>query len=89
MTGRSGSRRRRAAGGVRRRAAAREGEDEASAPSRVEAEGIGRHILVVDDEPDIAAMLGEILDAAGFRVTVVESGRAALDLLARLHFDWS
>ena len=64
-----------------------EGEDEASTPSRVEAEGIGRHILVVDDEPDIAAMLGEILDAAGFRVTVVESGRAALDLLARLHFD--
>lgn len=63
------------------------GGGDAPATAAGAADGAGRHILVVDDEPDIAAMMGEILDTAGFRVTTVESGREALDLLARLHFD--
>ena len=47
----------------------------------------GQQVLVVDDEPDIAAMLGEILGNAGFSVTVADSGQAALDHLSRARFD--
>ncbi len=48
-----------------------------------------RTILVVDDEPDIRAMLGEFLSQLGYQVSVVETGRQALDLCARpdAHFD--
>ena len=48
-----------------------------------------RQILVVDDEPDIRAMLGEFLSQLGYAVSVVETGRQALDLCARddAHFD--
>jgi len=48
-----------------------------------------RQILIVDDEPDIRAMLGEFLSQLGYAVSVVETGRQALDLCARddAHFD--
>ncbi|MGB5306268.1 MAG: sigma-54 dependent transcriptional regulator [Gammaproteobacteria bacterium] len=36
-----------------------------------------RHILVVDDEPDIRSLLHEILEDEGYTVTVAESGEAA------------
>jgi DNA-binding response OmpR family regulator len=54
-----------------------------------EARPAARSILVVDDEPDIRAMLGEFLTQLGYRVSVVETGRQALDLCARSdeHFD--
>ena len=39
------------------------------------------HILVVDDEPDFADMLGEFLTEAGHAVTVASSGAEALDYL--------
>ncbi|MFH1470047.1 MAG: response regulator [Pseudomonadota bacterium] len=39
-------------------------------------------ILVVDDEREIRQILGEFLTAKGFHVSVVETGRQALDLCA-------
>jgi DNA-binding NtrC family response regulator len=41
------------------------------------------HILVVDDEPDIRELVGEILQDEGYRVTVAENGEAARAAFAR------
>jgi PAS domain S-box-containing protein len=41
-----------------------------------------RRVLVVDDEPDIALVLAEALEADGHRVDVAEDGLDALDRLA-------
>ena len=38
-------------------------------------------VLVVDDRPDVAATAGIILEDFGYRVTVVDGPRAALDIL--------
>jgi DNA-binding response OmpR family regulator len=38
-------------------------------------------VLVVDDDPDVRALVGELLARAGYRVTEAEDGRAALRLL--------
>jgi CheY-like chemotaxis protein len=38
-----------------------------------------RHLLIVDDNDDAGQMLGLYLEAAGYRVTVVQSARAALE----------
>jgi DNA-binding NtrC family response regulator len=37
----------------------------------------GRHILVVDDEPDIRRLVSEILEDEGYTVTTAEGGEAA------------
>lgn len=42
----------------------------------------GKHVLIVDDEPDIRQMLGEFLRQLGYQVTAVETGRQALDMAA-------
>ena len=39
-------------------------------------------ILVVDDEPDVAGLLADILGALGYEVVTAENGRRALDRLA-------
>jgi CheY-like chemotaxis protein len=39
------------------------------------------HVLVVEDDPEIRLMLGEILQEEGYPVRVAPNGRAALDLL--------
>jgi len=39
--------------------------------------------LIVDDEEDIADLLGECLIDAGYEVTLAASGQAALDLGSR------
>jgi PAS domain S-box-containing protein len=49
--------------------------------------GEGLRILVVDDEEEIADMIGEMLRAAGHRVEAVGNGREALDRLAAAAFD--
>lgn len=41
----------------------------------------GTHVFVVDDEPDAVALLKEILNAAGARVTTAGSARAALETI--------
>ena len=46
-----------------------------------------KRLLVVDDEPDIAGVLSEILRDAGHRVDVAADGNAALHLLARTTYD--
>lgn len=45
------------------------------------------NILVVDDDKDLRENIREILDDAGFAVTMAASGEEALDRLARQAFD--
>jgi PAS domain S-box-containing protein len=44
-------------------------------------------ILVVDDEPEVAEMLSDILSLDGHQIEVANSGHAALRILARRDFD--
>ena len=44
-------------------------------------------ILVVDDEPEIAELIGEMLGGAGYEVMTAESGAVALAMLAEARFD--
>ena len=48
-----------------------------------DAAGIAREVLVVEDEPQMRAMLTDNLEFEGYRVTAVESGEQALDALTR------
>jgi signal transduction histidine kinase len=47
----------------------------------------GRSILVVEDEPEIARMLVEVLAPLGHRVEIAASGRLALERLNATRFD--
>ncbi len=47
----------------------------------------GRRVLIVDDEPEIAQTLAEILAREGYRADVADSGHAALDRLAGAGYD--
>jgi CheY-like chemotaxis protein len=42
----------------------------------------GKTILVVEDDPDIRAMLVDLFDDAGFETSEAENGRAALSALS-------
>lgn len=59
---------------------------DATDPSSTRNEGVPRprprRILVVDDEPDIAEALTELLEHEGHEVRAVFDGRAALDAVA-------
>jgi len=44
-------------------------------------------VLVVDDEPEIAALIGELLEAAGYAATLAASGDAALQHLREATWD--
>jgi len=46
-----------------------------------------RRILVVDDEAEVAELMREVLEGAGFDVLTAESGAVALELLAEARFD--
>lgn len=46
-----------------------------------------RHILVVDDEPDIRSLVQEILEDEGFNVSVAENATKARQLVESLHPD--
>jgi len=59
----------------------------AAAPPRSAAVGPSKRLLVVDDEPDLASVLKEILTRAGHHVDVAHDGEAALVLLARTAYD--
>ena len=41
------------------------------------------HIAILDDEPDITALLGAYLSSHGYRITELHDGAALLDLLQR------
>ena len=45
------------------------------------------HILVVEDEPDIAQLLATMLSRAGYRVDIAASGAEALDALQHGEYD--
>jgi len=48
----------------------------------------GSHrLLIVDDDPVILEVLQDLLGLAGYRITAVDSGREALELLGRESFD--
>jgi two-component system NtrC family sensor kinase len=47
----------------------------------------GRRILVVDDESTVAGVVAEMLTNEGHRVEVKDTAAAALDALAREHYD--
>ena len=66
------------------------GEPEATETEPVPlAETDERHarLLVVDDEPEIAELIGEMLSGAGYEVMTAESGAVALAMLAEARFD--
>lgn len=44
-------------------------------------------ILVVDDEPELAAMMRSIIEGAGHEVATAESGAVAMELLELARFD--
>lgn len=44
-------------------------------------------VLVVDDEPELADVMRELLEGAGYEVATAESGAVALELLATARFD--
>jgi signal transduction histidine kinase len=46
-----------------------------------------QHILVVEDEPDVAQMLAEVLGILGHETTIADTGKTALDRLADRRFD--
>jgi two-component system phosphate regulon response regulator OmpR len=48
---------------------------------------VGPHVLIVDDDPRLAALVSEYLGEAGFRVAVAPDGRSALERLARDPYD--
>jgi CheY-like chemotaxis protein len=56
-----------------------------------EVEGAARpttgHVLVVDDEPDVAELFAEVLRHSGHEVSIATSGRAALDLIGQVKVD--
>jgi CheY-like chemotaxis protein len=47
----------------------------------------GLSVLVIDDEPDVASTIAEILERDGVRVVTAPDGRAGLELIARQPFD--
>jgi CheY-like chemotaxis protein len=53
----------------------------------VPARAAGRRILVVDDEPEIASLLIDILEREGHRADQAAEGGQALDLLQRASYD--
>jgi len=44
-------------------------------------------VLVVDDEPDLLAVIGEIVAARGYQVETAADGKEALERLERGRFD--
>ncbi len=49
--------------------------------------GPAASILIIDDEPEVAQMLADILAAQGHKVVTAESGERALDLIEGQRFD--
>jgi CheY-like chemotaxis protein len=45
----------------------------------------GKQILIVDDDPDLGELLGEVLRTQGYRTALARNGREALALLKREH----
>ncbi|MDC0717391.1 response regulator [Nannocystis bainbridge] len=57
----------------------------AAPPREVVAPDLSRHILIVDDNPDIRATLADQLELLGHRVEVAESGHEGLERIRTAH----
>ncbi|NIR32732.1 MAG: PAS domain S-box protein [Gammaproteobacteria bacterium] len=63
------------------------GEGEAVPAGEAEGATPGLSVLVVDDEPDVAQVIADILESDGHRVTLAPSGRVALEQVGKGVFD--
>ncbi len=68
-------------------ATAAEKKATAALPSQSKSEGVGKRVLVIDDEDTILQMIREILERNGYRVDVARDGEAALRRLGQYHYD--
>nr|WP_316641122.1 ATP-binding protein [uncultured Roseateles sp.] len=59
----------------------------AQAPAPIPDAGRQRRVLVVDDEPELAELMRDALELAGFEVAIAESGAVALQMLDELRVD--
>lgn len=62
------------------------GRDDGAAAAALATDSDCYSILVIDDEPEVAMVLGELLEADGHRTMVVQSGREGLELLRQRAF---
>lgn len=49
--------------------------------------GVGKRVLVVDDDPEIAELVAEVLESRGYAVATVASAEDALEAMGRNPFD--
>jgi len=56
-------------------------------PEKKQEASIGRHVLVIDDEPDILEMVTEALEPVGCRTTALQGSQGVDAALARENFD--
>ena len=61
--------------------------DEEAAADEPAGEAEARRILVVDDEPDVAELIAEILESVGHDVEIADGGLAGLEALGRRDYD--
>lgn len=47
----------------------------------------GPQVLIIDDDPDLCALMSEVLEQEGLRCTAVHDGRTAVDMALRLRPD--
>jgi two-component system NtrC family sensor kinase len=59
----------------------------APAPEKPSMEGVGKHVLVVDDEDSILQMIRAALTMNGYKVDVAHDGETALRRLGQYHYD--
>ncbi len=57
------------------------------ARSEVTQEGVGKRVLVIDDEDSILQMIREALTRNGYRVDIAHDGESALRRLGQYHYD--
>jgi excisionase family DNA binding protein len=65
----------------------RGGRVSVTAAAPVSLEGVGRRVLVVDDEESIRELLTKTLALAEYEAQAVSDGKAGLELLRREHWD--
>ena len=61
--------------------------DGETAEAPADADGQALRLLVVDDEPELASLMRETLEGAGYEVATAEDGAVALALLMEARFD--
>jgi two-component system NtrC family sensor kinase len=59
----------------------------APASAETAQEGVGKRVLVVDDEDAILQMIREALTRSGYRVDIAHDGESALRRLGQYHYD--